>query len=115
MASVIWKTARCLLPIQAQQLALAVAQISSSAGGPHAFKAARRGPGLDSRDGASGGWALGASRYITDRAGGDAKAGAKPGDTVVGVDFDVTRRIRLDSEASSDERTNAGIGTEWEW
>ncbi|MGT2479258.1 hypothetical protein ACU4GR_10980 [Methylobacterium oryzae CBMB20] len=43
------------------------------------------------------------------------KAGAKPADTAVGVDFDVTRRIKLKGEAGSDGRTSLGVGAEYEW
>jgi hypothetical protein len=48
------------------------------------FEAARKGLGLDSLDvstGASGGPAVGASRYINDRISVGVKAGAKPADT----------------------------------
>jgi translocation and assembly module TamB len=112
------KAAGGLSPFQALQLAQAVAQLSGGAAGPDVFEQARKGLGLDSLDvstGASGGPALGASRYISDRVSVGVKAGAKPADTAVGVDFDVTRRIKLKGEAGSDGRTSLGIGAEYEW
>jgi translocation and assembly module TamB len=112
------KAAGGLSPFQALQLAQAVAQLSGGAGGPDVFEQARKGLGLDSLDvstGASGGPALGASRYISDRVSIGVKAGAKPADTAVGVDVDVTRRIKLKGEAGSDGRTSLGVGAEYEW
>ncbi|MHB2209113.1 translocation/assembly module TamB domain-containing protein [Methylobacterium sp. CM6257] len=112
------KAAGGLSPFQALQLAQAVAQFSGGAAGPDMFEQARKGLGLDSLDvstGASGGPALGASRYISDRVSVGVKAGAKPADTAVGVDFDVTRRIKLKGEAGSDGRTSLGVGAEYEW
>lgn len=112
------KAAGGLSPFQALQLAQAIAQLSGGSAGPDMFEQARKGLGLDSLDvstGASGGPALGASRYISDRVSVGVKAGAKPADTAVGVDFDVTRRIKLKGEAGSDGRTSLGVGAEYEW
>ena len=112
------KAAGGLSPFQALQLAQAVAQLSGGSAGPDVFEQARKGLGLDSLDvstGASGGPALGASRYISDRVSIGVKAGAKPADTAVGVDVDVTRRIKLKGEAGSDGRTSLGVGAEYEW
>ncbi|MDQ0448977.1 translocation/assembly module TamB domain-containing protein [Methylobacterium aerolatum] len=112
------KAAGGLSAFQALQLAQAVAQLSGGSAGPDVFEQARKGLGLDSLDvstGASGGPALGASRYISDRVSIGVKAGAKPSDTAVGVDVDVTRRIKLKGEAGSDGRTSLGVGAEYEW
>ncbi|WP_082523938.1 translocation/assembly module TamB domain-containing protein [Methylobacterium sp. Leaf399] len=112
------KAAGGLSAFQALQLAQAVAQFSGNAGGPDAFEQARKGLGLDSLDvstGASGGPALGASRYIDERLSVGVKAGAKPADTAVTIDYDVTRRIKLQGEAGSDGRTAVGVGAEWEY
>ncbi|WP_375409294.1 translocation/assembly module TamB domain-containing protein [uncultured Methylobacterium sp.] len=107
-----------LSAFQALQLAQAVAQFSGNAGGADAFEQARKGLGLDSLDvstGASGGPALGASRYIDERLSVGVKAGAKPADTAVTIDYDVGRRIKLQGEAGSDGRTAVGVGAEWEY
>lgn len=112
------KAAAGLSAFQALQLAQAVAQLSGGAGGPDVFEAARKGLGLDSLDvstGASGGPAVGASRYINDRISVGVKAGAKPADTAATINYDVTRRIKLNGEAGSDGRTSVGVGAEWEW
>ena len=112
------KASAGLSPFQALQLAQAVAQLSGGAAGSDMFEQARKSLGLDSLDvstGASGGPAIGASRYISDRVSVGVKAGAKPADTAVGVDVDVTRRIKLKGEAGSDGRTSLGVGAEYEW
>ena len=112
------KAAAGLSPFQALQLAQAVAQLSGGGGGPDVFESARKGLGLDSLDvstGASGGPAVGASRYINDRISVGVKAGAKPADTAATINYDVTRRIKLNGEAGSDGRTSVGVGAEWEW
>ncbi|WP_424753559.1 translocation/assembly module TamB domain-containing protein [Methylobacterium sp.] len=112
------KAAGGLSPFQALQLAQAVSQLSGGAGGPDVFEQARKGLGLDSLDvstGASGGPALGASRYLSDRLSVGVKAGAKPQDTAATVDYDVTRRIKIQGEAGSDGRTAVGVGAEWEY
>ncbi|MDN3591312.1 translocation/assembly module TamB domain-containing protein [Methylobacterium adhaesivum] len=107
-----------LSPFQALQLAQAVAQFSGGAGGVDVFEQARKGLGLDSLDistGASGGPAVGASRYLSDKLSVGVKAGAKPADTAATVDYDVTRRIKIQGEAGSDGRTAVGVGAEWEY
>lgn len=112
------KAAGGLSPFQALQLAQAVAQFSGVGGGAGVFEQARKGLGLDSLDvstGASGGPALGASRYLSDRLSVGVKAGAKPADTAATVDYEVTRRIKIQGEAGSDGRTAVGVGAEWEY
>ncbi|WP_082476599.1 translocation/assembly module TamB domain-containing protein [Methylobacterium sp. Leaf99] len=107
-----------LSPFQALQLAQAVAQFSGGAGGIDVFEQARKGLGLDSLDistGASGGPAVGASRYLSDKLSVGVKAGAKPADTAATIDYDVTRRIKIQGEAGSDGRTAVGVGAEWEY
>ncbi|HEV7438121.1 MAG TPA: translocation/assembly module TamB domain-containing protein, partial [Methylobacterium sp.] len=112
------KSAGKLSPFQALQLAQGVAQLSGGAGGIDVFEQARKGLGLDSLDvstGASGGPAIGASRYLSDRLSVGVKAGAKPADTAATVDYDVTRRVKIQGEAGSDGRTAVGVGAEWEY
>lgn len=112
------KASGSLSPFQALQLAQAAAQLSGAAGGPDVFEATRKKLGLDSLDvstGASGGPAVGASRYIGENLSVGVKAGANAADTAATVDYDVTRRIKLKGEAGSDGRTAVGVGAEWEW
>ncbi|WP_444543589.1 translocation/assembly module TamB domain-containing protein [Methylobacterium dankookense] len=112
------KASGSLSPFQALQLAQAVSQLSGGAGGPDVFEATRKGLGLDSLDvstGTSGSPAVGASRYLSDRLSVGVKAGAKPADTAATVDYDVTRRVKVQGEAGSDGRTSLGVGAEWEW
>lgn len=112
------KASGSLSPFQALQLAQAVSQLSGGAGGVDVFEAARKGLGLDSLDvstGTSGGPALGASRYLSDRLSVGIKAGAKPADTGATIDYDVTRRVKIQGEAGSDGRTSVGVGAEWEY
>ena len=112
------KASGSLSPFQALQLAQAVSQLSGGSGGPDVFEAARKGLGLDSLDvstGSSGGPAVGASRYLSDRLSVGVKAGAKPADTAATIDYDVTRRVKIQGEAGSDGRTAVGVGAEWEY
>ncbi|MCJ2112459.1 translocation/assembly module TamB domain-containing protein [Methylobacterium sp. E-025] len=112
------KASGSLSPFQALQLAQAVSQLSGGAGGVDVFEAARKGLGLDSLDvstGTSGSPALGASRYLSDRLSVGIKAGAKPADTGATIDYDVTRRVKIQGEAGSDGRTSVGVGAEWEY
>ncbi|MFD0938411.1 translocation/assembly module TamB domain-containing protein, partial [Methylobacterium trifolii] len=112
------KASGSLSPFQALQLAQAVAQFSGGAGGVDVFESARKGLGLDSLDvstGTTGGPAVGASRYLSDRLSVGVKAGARPADTGATIDYDVTRRVKIQGEAGSDGRTSLGIGAEWEY
>jgi translocation and assembly module TamB len=112
------KTSGGLSPFQALQLAQAVAQFSGGAGGVDVFEQARKGLGVDSLDistAANGGPAVGASRYLSDRLSVGVKAGAKPADSAATVNYDVTRRVKIQGEAGSDGRTAVGVGVEWEY
>jgi translocation and assembly module TamB len=107
-----------LSPFQALQLAQAVAQFSGGAGGVDVFEQARKGLGVDSLDisaGANGGPAVGASRYLSNRLSVGVKAGAKPADSAATVNYDVTRRVKIQGEAGGDGRTAVGVGVEWEY
>ncbi|MGU9981134.1 translocation/assembly module TamB domain-containing protein [Phreatobacter sp. HK31-P] len=105
-----------LSPFQALQLAQAVATLSGS-GGPDAFEATRRALGVDNLDVTTGatGPAVGVSRAINDRVRIGVRTGAKPENSAVGVDIDLTRRIRIQTEIGADGRAAAGIGAEIEY
>ena len=112
------KAAGGLSPFQALQLAQAVAQLSGGAGGPDVFESARKGLGLGSLDvanGVGGGPARGGSRFLSERVSVGVRTGAGPADTAVGVDFEVSRRIKVKGEAGADGRTSLGVGAEYEW
>ena len=82
------------------------------------FDALRRSLGVDSLDvtsGESGGLAVGASRYVNRNVRIGVKAGANPRDTGVGVDVDVTRRIKLRGQVGADGSTSLGAAAEWEY
>jgi len=104
-----------LSPGQALQLAQAVASLSGGGGG---FEQVRRSLGVDSLDigaGAGGGPAVGVSRYLSDRVRLGITAGARPEESGVTVDVDVTRRLRLQGAAGADGRGSLGVGAEWEY
>ena len=110
------KPSGSLSPFQALQLAQAAAQFAG--GGDDAFERLRRSLGVDSLDigtSQSGSPTLGASRAISDRLSVGVKAGAKPQDTGVLVDLDVTRHIRLQSGVDATGGTSLGVGAEWEY
>ena len=104
-----------LSPFQALQLANAV---SSLTGSGDAFERLRKSLGVDSLDigtSASGGPTVGVTRAINDRISIGAKTGAKPEDSGVSVDFDVSRYIRLQAGVDASGGSSIGIGAEWEY
>jgi translocation and assembly module TamB len=105
-----------LSPFQAIQLAQAAAQLSGG-GGPDVFENARRALGVDDLDigVGDGGPTVGLSRAISDRIRIGVRAGARPENTGVGVDIDLTRRLRLQSEIGADGRASTGIAIEQEY
>jgi translocation and assembly module TamB len=106
-----------LSPGQAVQLAQAVATLSGGSG-TGAFEQIRRSLGVDSLDistSASGGAAVGASRYISDRVKVGVRAGAKPEESAVSLDIDITRRLKAQGEVGADGRSSVGLGVEWEY
>lgn len=111
------RAAAGLSAFQALQLAQAVATLSGS-GGSDAFEQMRRALGVDNLDvttGAGGGAAVGLSRSINERVRLNVRAGAKPENSSVGVDIDLTRRIRIQTEIGADGRAAAGVGAEIEY
>jgi translocation and assembly module TamB len=106
-----------LSAFQALQLAEAVAQFSGGSG-PDVFDRTRRALGVDSLDittGASGGPAVGASRYIGNRLSVGVRAGAKPEDSAATATIDVTRRLKVQGGVGADGRSSVGVGAEWEY
>jgi translocation and assembly module TamB len=111
------KSSGGLTAAQGIQLAMIAAQFSGSGDGG-ALDRMRRQLGLDSLDvgvGAGGGVGVGVNKAINDRISIGAKAGAKPEDTGVSVDVDLTRRLRLKGEATMDGNTGVGLGYEMEY
>lgn len=110
------RAAAGLSPFQAVQLAQAVAVLSGGSGGD-AFEATRRALGVDNLDVTTGaaGPAVGVSRAINERVRIGVRTGARPETSAVGVDIDLTRRIRIQTEIGADGRAAAGVGAEVEW
>ena len=110
------RAAAGLSPFQAVQLAQAVAILSGS-GGADAFEATRRALGVDNLDVTTGasGPTVGVSRAINERVRVGVRTGAKPENSAIGVDIDLTRRIRIQTEIGADGRAAAGIGADVEW
>jgi translocation and assembly module TamB len=110
------KSAGGLTTAQALQIAMLAAQFAG--GGDGAFENMRKQLGVDSLDvglGADGGVGVGASKAINDRISVGVKAGAKPADTGVSVDVDLSRRLRLQGAATADGNTSVGVGFEMEY
>ena len=105
-----------LSPFQALQLAQAVGQLSGN-GGSDLFESTRRALGVDDLDigFGAGGPTVGLSRAISDRIRLGVRAGARPESTGVGVDIDLTRRLRIQSEIGADGRASVGVGIEQEY
>ncbi len=102
---------------QALQLAQTVAQLSGGTGSD-AFEALRRSLGVDGLDinfGASGDPTVGVSRYISDNVRVGVRAGARPEDSGVTVDVDLTRRLKAQGAVEADGGTSVGLGFEMEY
>lgn len=102
---------------QALQLAQTVAQLSGGTGSD-AFEALRRSLGVDGLDinfGASGDPTVGVSRYISDNVRVGVRAGARPEDSGVTVDVDLTRRLKAQGAVEADGGTSVGLGFEVEY
>ena len=112
------KASGSLSPLQALQLATAVAQLSGADTGGGGFEKMRKALGVDSLDlaaGGAGGPTVGASTYLTDNINVGVRAGAKPADAAVNVGLDVTKKLRVQSETRMDGHTSVGVGVEWEY
>jgi translocation and assembly module TamB len=111
------KASASLSPIQAVQLAAAVAQFTGVGGGVDTFEKMRRSLGVDSLDVQAGanGPTVGASRYISNNVSVGLKTGAKPEQSSVNVGVDVTKKLRVQGETSANGKTSVGVGVEWEY
>ena len=112
------KASGSLSPLQALQLATAVAQLSGADTGGGGFERMRKALRVDSLDlaaGGAGGPTVGASTYLTDKINVGVRAGAKAADAAVNVGLDVAKRLRVQSETRMDGHTSVGVGVEWEY
>jgi translocation and assembly module TamB len=105
-----------LSPFQALQLAQTAAQFAGG-GGDDSFERLRKSLGVDNLDiqVGAGGPTVGVSRYIGDNVSVGVKAGARPEDTGVSVNIDLTRRLKLQAETNAEGGAAVGVGAEWEY
>ncbi|HRJ68100.1 MAG TPA: translocation/assembly module TamB domain-containing protein [Beijerinckiaceae bacterium] len=105
-----------LSPLQAVQLAQAVARLTGR-GGPDFLEKTRQALGVDTLDVTAGkdGPTVGASRYITRNIRLGVKAGATPEQSGVTANVDVGRRIKLQGETGASGKTSVGIAAEIEY
>ncbi len=105
-----------LSPLQAVQLAQAVARLTGR-GGPDFLDKTRQALGVDTLDVNVGkdGPTVGASRYISRNIRLGIKAGAQPDQSGVTTHIDLGRRIRLQGEQTIGGKTSIGIGAEIEY
>ena len=105
-----------LSPLQAVQLAQAVARLTGR-GGPDFLEKTRQALGVDTLDVSAdkSGPTVGASRYITRDIRLGVKAGATPEQSGVTANVDMGRRIRLQGETGPSGKTSIGIGAEIEY
>ena len=54
-------------------------------------------------------------RYISDNVRLGIRAGARPEESGVAVDIDITRRLKAQGEVGIDGRSSVGVGMEWEY
>lgn len=100
---------------QALQLAQGVASLAG--GGSGVFEELRKSLGVDSLDisAGEGGPTVGVGRYIADNVRVGIRAGARPDDTGVSVDIDLTDRLRFQGAVGADGRSSVGVGYEIEY
>lgn len=105
-----------LSPFQALQLAQTAAQFAGG-GGDDSFERLRKSLGVDNLDiqVGAGGPTVGVSRYISDNVSVGVKAGARPEDSGVSVNIDLTRRLKLQAETNAEGGAAVGVGAEWEY
>lgn len=109
------KASGSLSPIQALQLANAVASLS---GAPDAFEKVRKSLGVDSLDVGSdstGGATLGVRRALNSRLSIGVTTGQKPEDNGVSLDLDVTKHLRVQSGVNAGGAATSGVGFQWEY
>ncbi|WP_372426320.1 translocation/assembly module TamB domain-containing protein [Salinarimonas chemoclinalis] len=100
---------------QALQLAQGVASLAG--GGAGVFEEIRKSLGVDSLDisAGEGGPTVGIGRYIADNVRLGIRAGARPDDTGVSLDIDLTDRLRFQGAVGADGRSSVGVGYEIEY
>lgn len=105
-----------LSPFQALQLVQAAAQFTGG-GGDDAFERLRKSLGVDNLDiqMGQGGPTVGVSRYLNDNISVGVKVGARPEDSGVSVNIDVTKRLKLQAETNAEGGAAVGVGAEWEY
>ena len=109
------KNSGSLGPVQALQLANAVSSLS---GGPDEFERLRKSLGVDSLDigsNSSGGATLGVKRNLGNRLSVGVTTGTKPEDNGVSMDFDLTKRLRLQGGVNGAGASTAGVGYQFEY
>ncbi|GGK38043.1 translocation/assembly module TamB domain-containing protein [Salinarimonas ramus] len=101
---------------QALQLAQGVASLAGGGGGG-LFEEIRKSLGVDSLDisAGEGGPTVGVGRYIADNVRLGIRAGARPDDTGVSLDIDLSDRLRFQGAVGADGRSSVGIGYEIEY
>ncbi|MGJ3265124.1 MAG: translocation/assembly module TamB domain-containing protein [Salinarimonas sp.] len=100
---------------QALQLAQGVASLAG--GGSGLFEEIRKSLGVDSLDisAGEGGPTVGVGRYIADNVRLGVRAGARPDDTGLSLDIDLSDRLRFQGAVGADGRSSVGIGYEIEY
>ncbi len=103
-----------LTGFQALQIAQTIAQLSGSTGG---FDGLRKALGVDSVDvtASSGGAGVGLTKALGDRIRLGVRAGTSAADTGVGVDVEVTKRIKLKAQVGVDGNASGGVAAEWDY
>jgi translocation and assembly module TamB len=105
-----------LTGFQALQLAQTLAQLSGGGGG--GLDKLRKSLGLDSLDissGTNGGPTVGLTRYLGPKMRLNVRAGTTASDTGLGVDYDVTKHIKLRGQVGANGSAAAGAAAEWEY
>jgi translocation and assembly module TamB len=109
------KASGSLSPVQALQLANA---LSSLSGGPDEFERLRKSLGVDSLtigSDSSGGATVGVRRNLGNRLSVGVTSGTRPEDNGVTMDFDLTKRLRLQGGVDAAGGSTIGAGYQFEY
>ncbi len=114
------KGATNLTPVQSVQVAQSLAELTglSLGGAPGLIDKLGRTLGLDrlgveAGSGNNAGSALTASKYITDKVYLRVQQGLTPQDSKVSVEWEVFKRLRIESDVSQDAQGE--VGASWQW
>lgn len=102
-----------LTPLQSVKLAQSLASLSGRGGGPGVFDALGKGLGLDKIG--VGGEGLTAGKYLTEDVYLNVQQGLTPESSKVGIEWEVTDSIRVESDVGQDAGGEVGLSWQFDY